>query len=96
MQIGRLILRRRKELHLTQDALAVGICSTSYLSKIENGQVTPHTEVLSALLKRLGLDPDLARETDKREMEFDDQLRKRQIKPTYNLHRLREIILQKE
>lgn len=74
MQIGRLILRRRKELHLTQDALAVGICSTSYLSKIENGQVTPHTEVLSALLKRLGLDPDLARETDKREMEFDDQL----------------------
>lgn len=55
-KIGELIAQRRKELHMTQEELSSGICETSTLSKIENGQHSPTKERLDALLQRLSLD----------------------------------------
>ncbi|WP_226535515.1 helix-turn-helix domain-containing protein [Fictibacillus halophilus] len=47
----------RNSLNLSQTALASGICSVSYLSKIENGLTKPSDEIYSLLFYRLGLDP---------------------------------------
>ena len=53
---------------MKQVSLARGICSTSYLSKIENNQTIPSEDVLQLLLERLNLDyEDLSTE---QEMEF--------------------------
>lgn len=43
---------------LTQEELGEGVVSTSYLSKIEKGNETPSEEVLSLLMKKLGLSKD--------------------------------------
>ncbi|MFC4182655.1 helix-turn-helix domain-containing protein [Saccharococcus thermophilus] len=56
MKIGdRLKLTRLKK-EMTQEEVAEGIISVSYLSKIENNQVTPSEEVLHLLYQRLGID----------------------------------------
>ena len=39
--IGEIIKKRRKELHLTQEQLAEGICEAVTISRIENGYQTP-------------------------------------------------------
>lgn len=44
-----------------QNVLAKGICSASYLSKIENNQVAPNSEILQLLANRLNLNLDLAK-----------------------------------
>ena len=54
VKLGPLIKLYRKKLQLTQDELSIGICTTSYLSRIENDLVIPETQVLKLLLKRLG------------------------------------------
>jgi HTH-type transcriptional regulator, quorum sensing regulator NprR len=41
---------------IRQDELAKGICSISYLSKIENGKIQPSSYVVDLLLKKLGCD----------------------------------------
>ncbi|GAA0316961.1 tetratricopeptide repeat protein [Bacillus carboniphilus] len=46
----------RIQKNITQEELANGIVSTSYLSKIENGSVEPSQEVLNLLYERLGVD----------------------------------------
>lgn len=43
---------------LTQQVLAKGICSVSYLSKIENGAIEPNVELLDLLCSRLGISLD--------------------------------------
>lgn len=53
--IGELIKKRRKELHLTQEQLAEGICEPVTISRIENGSNTPSYHRLLALLQRLDL-----------------------------------------
>ncbi|MFC7320000.1 helix-turn-helix domain-containing protein [Halobacillus campisalis] len=61
MGIGSLIQNRRKELKLTQEELSNGICSITYISKVENNNIQPHKEILDYLLERLSIDPkDLA------------------------------------
>ena len=40
--IGSFIKKKRKELNVTQDEISTGICSISYLSKIENNQIIPN------------------------------------------------------
>lgn len=54
--IGLLIKMSRIQQNMKQITLAKGICSTSYLSKIENNQTVPSEEVLNLLLSRLNLD----------------------------------------
>jgi len=41
---------------MSQDTLAVGICTTSYLSRIENGLVEPNDVVYKMLFEKLQLD----------------------------------------
>ncbi|MDX1700582.1 MAG: helix-turn-helix domain-containing protein [Melioribacteraceae bacterium] len=54
--IGLLIRMSRIQQNMKQVTLAKGICSTSYLSKIENNQTIPSNEVLKLLINRLGID----------------------------------------
>lgn len=52
---GALICRERQRLGWSQRGLCHGICTVSYLSKIETGKAEPSSEVLGLLLDRLGL-----------------------------------------
>ena len=56
--IGYIIKQERLNQNIKQTVLAKGICSTSYLSKIENNSTVPSDEVLTFLLKRLNLEID--------------------------------------
>lgn len=49
------IRRERLRRNWSQEGLCKGICSVSYLSKIEQGRVSPSEDVLTALLNRLGI-----------------------------------------
>jgi len=70
--IGLLIKMARIQQNMKQVSLARGICSTSYLSKIENNQTIPSEDVLQLLLERLELDyEDLSTE---QELEFLSEL----------------------
>ena len=53
---GRLIKYHRQQQGLRQDDVAVGICTPSYLSRIENGVVVAEQTVYEMLLARLGID----------------------------------------
>lgn len=53
--IGLLVKQARLQKQMKQLSLAKGICSVSYLSKLENSQITPSEEILSSLLQRLDL-----------------------------------------
>ncbi|TYS18681.1 helix-turn-helix transcriptional regulator [Rossellomorea vietnamensis] len=55
MTIGSKIRYHRMKKNLTQEELATGILSVSYLSKIENNQTTASTEVIELLCSRLGI-----------------------------------------
>ena len=64
--IGLLIKMSRIQQNMKQITLAKGICSTSYLSKIENNQTVPSDEVLNLLVDRLNLEyEDLSTEQEK-------------------------------
>lgn len=54
--IGLLIKKNRKILNLKQEYLCKGICSVSYLSKIEKGNVIPSEEIIQMLFKRLDIE----------------------------------------
>lgn len=52
---GRFIKYHRQQQGLKQDDVAVGICTPSYLSRIENGMVIAETTVYELLFERLGI-----------------------------------------
>lgn len=52
---GQLIYRERIRRNWSQEGLCKGICTISYLSKIENGKTVPSQEILNLLLQRLEL-----------------------------------------
>ena len=54
--IGLLIKKNREKLKLKQEYLCKGICSVSYLSKIEKGNIIPSEEIIKMLFKRLDID----------------------------------------
>lgn len=54
INIGQIIYNIRNERRMTQEQLAEGICSISYLSKIENDQSNSSDEILELLLEKLG------------------------------------------
>lgn len=56
--ISQAIKRERLEQNLTLESIAKGICSLSYLSKIENFTIIPHASYLEALCERLNIDFD--------------------------------------
>lgn len=58
MEIGSYIKLQRIQQGMTQDELANGIVSMSYLSKIENQRTEASPEVISLLCTRLGIEMD--------------------------------------
>lgn len=53
--LGDKIRRRRIELNMTQETLAKGICSNTYISKLENNKVALNREHLCLIMERMGL-----------------------------------------
>jgi transcriptional regulator with XRE-family HTH domain len=53
--IGSSIRKRRLELKMTQEILAKGICSNTYISKIENNAIVVKRENLSLIMERMNL-----------------------------------------
>ncbi|XMB72728.1 helix-turn-helix transcriptional regulator [Mycoplasmatota bacterium WC30] len=56
--IGDRVKKRRKQLRLTQESLAKGICSNTYISKIENNKIVINKEHLFLIMERMGLPID--------------------------------------
>ncbi|EIT86497.1 transcriptional activator (transcriptional regulator) [Fictibacillus macauensis ZFHKF-1] len=56
---GKKLYYRRLKLKLTQKEVSEGICSVSYLSKIENNTIVPSKDIVMALKKRLKINVDL-------------------------------------
>lgn len=53
---GKLVFLSRIKNELTQQELSFGICSITYLSKVENSKIVPNKETLTLLLERLDID----------------------------------------
>lgn len=60
---GKLIKFYRQAQKLTQDDLAVGICTPSYLSRIENGVVIAEQSLYAQLLEQLGINLTVEQQT---------------------------------
>lgn len=73
--IGSLINYEREKQNMKQAVLARGICSTSYLSKIENGTVQASQEIISLLLKRLNIDENYFIQSKNKEMELINEIK---------------------
>ncbi|MER2121915.1 MAG: helix-turn-helix domain-containing protein [Solibacillus sp.] len=56
MMVGHFIRSERLKKNMKQSYLAKGICSPSYLSKIENNSTEPSEEVLYLISKKLGIE----------------------------------------
>ena len=54
LSIGDVIRKSREDLKISQEELSFGICSTSNLSRIENGAQIPSRITYEALMQRLG------------------------------------------
>ncbi|MBO8156561.1 MAG: helix-turn-helix transcriptional regulator [Bacillaceae bacterium] len=55
MSLGSRIKFYRSQKGFTQEELAEGICSVSYISKLENNKVTVHDEILTLICERLNI-----------------------------------------
>ena len=77
MKIGHLIRAERVRQDMKQVVLAKGICTPSYLSKIERNQIEPSEDIAELLMERLGMDPGKLQENDEEtELEFEKMLMK--------------------
>lgn len=56
MRVGERIRQLRIHKNMTQGELVDGICSVTYLSRIENGQINPSKSFLIAVADKLGID----------------------------------------
>jgi transcriptional regulator with XRE-family HTH domain len=56
--VGDRIKKRRLELNYTQETLARGICSNTYVSKIENNRVVPNQEQLLLIMEKMDMSLD--------------------------------------
>ena len=61
---GYIIYRERVRRNWSQAGLCKGICTVSYLSKIESGRAEPSEEILRLLLARLNLETNRAVERE--------------------------------
>ncbi|HFI0259112.1 TPA: helix-turn-helix domain-containing protein, partial [Streptococcus suis] len=58
MLLASRIKSRRKELKLSQKELAEGICKQGQISRLENGEYTPGSELLYQLAQKLNVSMD--------------------------------------
>lgn len=56
MKLGERIRQIRIHREMTQGELVKGICSITYLSRIENGQIKPSQSFLQKVAKKLDID----------------------------------------
>ena len=68
---GYIIYRERLRRNWSQAALCKGICTVSYLSKIESGKAEPSEETVRLLLERLDLEID--QEIEREAVKLADQ-----------------------
>lgn len=73
--IGDLIKYERIRQGMKQAVLARGICSISYLSKIENNSVQASDDIIIQLLKRLNINYEDVKKTKDQEIEFQNYLK---------------------
>ncbi len=66
--------RKRLENHLTLEELCKGVCTVSYLSRIENNVVDVGDEYFTLLFKKLDIDYNMLKET-KNDLVLDDILK---------------------
>ena len=52
-RLANLIKTKRKELKLSQKALAEGICTQTIISRIEKGEITPSVDIFFKIIKKL-------------------------------------------
>ncbi|WP_138417109.1 helix-turn-helix domain-containing protein [Aquibacillus sediminis] len=71
MKKGDFIKLHRKNANMTQDQLSLGICSVSYLSKIENNDVIPSEQIRSLLFSRLGMNQESSFEEETETLHHD-------------------------
>lgn len=57
--IGKVIKKYRQNLNMTKKELAEGICSSPFITMIENGTRCPNAIILFKLCAKLGVSPDL-------------------------------------
>ena len=69
-QFGQMIKFFRQQKKMTQDDLAVGICTPSYLSRIENGLVAAEQVVYELLFERLSLNFEQYIQQEQAEQKF--------------------------
>lgn len=71
MKVGHLIRAERAKQEMKQIVLAKGICTPSYLSKIERNLIEPSEEVATLLFNRLGMELGKLQKNDQeKEIEF--------------------------
>ena len=58
MKVGHLIRAERIRQEMKQIVLAKGICTPSYLSKIERNLIVPSEDIAQLLFNKLGMDLD--------------------------------------
>lgn len=68
--IGSAIRLRRKELKMTLEEGAEGICSISYLSKLENNQIDPNLDFVDKLVERFDLKEQIAFDIERYEKDI--------------------------
>lgn len=76
--IGEIVKKKREELNLTQESFSTGICSVSYLSKVENNRMNPNTYFVEEMSKKCGVNLQLC--SDEYE---DSKVLKRAFKAFY-------------
>lgn len=75
MKVGHLIRVERIRQEMKQLVLAKGICTPSYLSKIERNLIFPSDDIVSLLFNRLGIDPLKLQKNDlQTELDFEKML----------------------
>lgn len=90
--VGYVIKNLRKQQRITQEKLCEGICTPSYLSKIENGDANVSDSTINSLLQRLGQESSkyIVFKTEK-ELIFQNKLynlRQLYASSNFNLHKI--------
>ncbi|WP_188006711.1 Tetratricopeptide repeat protein [Sporosarcina sp. ANT_H38] len=76
MKVGHLIRAERIRQEMKQLVLAKGICTPSYLSKIERNLIFPSEDIVTLLFNRLGIDASKLQENDQqKELDFEKMLK---------------------
>lgn len=70
--IGSAIRLKRKEMGMTLEEGAEGICSISYLSKLENNQIDPNLDFVDKLVERFDLKEQIDFDVEKYENDIEE------------------------